>query len=143
ERFGAAWGGHLGGVAFLLADHGPRDRGGDRDLAFGDIGLVLAYDLVDEGLFGVLVHDRDGGAELDRRAFQLGRIDDVGPGELVLKLGDAAFDEALALLGGVVFRILGKIAMAARFGDRRDHGGAFFGLQSLQLGLEGFKSLGR
>ena len=54
----------------------------------------------------------------------------------VTKQLDAAFedfDEALALLGGIVFRIFRQVAMGARFGDGGDHSRPFDCLQTLQF----------
>ena len=47
-------------------------------------------------------------------------IDHHRPAEPVLDIGDLRLDLALALLGGMIFGILGKVAMAARFLDRVD-----------------------
>src|SRR6185295_15392014 len=115
ERLGAARRGDFGGVAFFFADHRARDRGRNRDLLLLNVGLVLAHDFVDEGFVGVLVGHGDGGAELDGLAVELGRIDDVGARELVFELRHTTLDEGLALLGGVILRVLGQVAMAARF----------------------------
>src|SRR5579862_2144354 len=43
-----------------------------------------------------------------------------GTSDLVFKLENAALDEALALLCGMVFGVLGKVAVRARVGDRLD-----------------------
>uniref|UniRef100_A0A0N4ZAR3 NAD-specific glutamate dehydrogenase n=1 Tax=Parastrongyloides trichosuri TaxID=131310 RepID=A0A0N4ZAR3_PARTI len=91
-------------VADLLGDQGAGDRRGDGDLAQLHVGLVFADDLIDAFFLGVLVHEGDGGAELDLVAGQFGHVDDLGAGQLVLDLGDRAFDPALTLLGGVTGR---------------------------------------
>jgi len=41
--------------------------------------------------------------------------DHFGAAELVLQFDDAPFDEGLALLGRVIFRILRQVAVGARF----------------------------
>ena len=56
--------------------------------------------------------------------------------ELALDLGDAALDEALALLRRVVVGVLRQVAVRARLGDRLDDRGPLDGLQPVQLGLE-------
>ena len=65
-----------------------------------------------------------------------GRVDDLGGRELAFDFLDAAFDEALAILGGVVLGVLGQVTLGARLGDRVDHPGALDGLELVQLGLE-------
>jgi hypothetical protein len=46
---------------------------------------------------------------------------------------DAAFDEALLVLGRVVLGVFGQVALGARLGNGLDHGVAFDGLQALQF----------
>src|SRR5688500_14523509 len=58
----AAGGLHLDHLARLLADQRARDRRGDIDAAFLDVGFVLADDLPGEGA-ALAVLDVDGGAE--------------------------------------------------------------------------------
>ena len=58
--------------------------------------------------------------------------------QLAFEFGDAAFDEGLALLGGVVFGVFGQVAVRTRFGDRVDHDAAFLGLELVQLFLQQF-----
>ena len=53
--------------------------------------------------------------------FSLDGIDHLRAGDLVLQLNQSALDEALALLGGVVFGVLREVAVRARFGDGGDH----------------------
>ena len=52
-----------------------------------------------------------------------------------LDLGKAAFDEALALLGGVVFGVLREVAMRPRLGNRADD------LELTQVHAQGYISL--
>src|SRR5690606_10027461 len=113
-----AGGGDLDGVTHFLADQGAGDGGGDRDAAVGGVRLGIADDLVLLFLFGVVVDDLDRGAELHRRARKSLGIDDLGERQQRFQLLDAAFVEALLLLGGMVFGVLRQVAMGARFGDR-------------------------
>ena len=99
-------------VSFLrLADERTRDRRGDRDLAVAHARLEVADDLVFDLLVGVLVDERDGGAELDRVAGQLRGVDDIGAADAVLELGDPRLVQALRLLGGVILGVLRQVAM--------------------------------
>ncbi len=64
------------------------------------------------------------------------RIDDLRITELRLDLRDPTLDEALALLRGVVFRVLRKVAMGPRLGDRVNDSRPIDRLQSVKLGAE-------
>src|SRR3546814_898994 len=57
----------------------------------------------------------------------------LGAGDLVLQLGHVPFDEALAFARGVVFRVLGEVAVLARFGDGANDLGARRRLEITQL----------
>ncbi len=111
---------HLDHVARVLADQRARDRRTDRDLALLDVGLVVADDLVGDLVARRRAPARSTVAPNTQRpsASSSLRIDDLRVAELALELGDAALDEALALLGGVVLGVLGQIAVRARLGDR-------------------------
>ena len=100
-------------------------------------GLVVADDLIDELLAAFLVLDLDGGAE-DATPVRLEplRIDHLGVGELHLDLGNAAFDEALPLLRGIVLRVLREVPVRARFGDRGDRFRPGHRLQLVQFGAQ-------
>jgi hypothetical protein len=63
-------------------------------------------------------------------------VDDLRGGELALHLLDAALDEALAVLGGLVLGVLAQIALGTRLGDGVDHRGPVDGLEAVQLFLE-------
>jgi hypothetical protein len=92
---------------------------------------VPADDLV-AGLFlGGLVDHRDGGAELDLGAGQLGDVDDRGAGDQA-DLDNLAFDPALPILGGVVLSVLLEVAVKARLADGDGDGGPLDRLQPLQ-----------
>src|SRR5258705_4480852 len=106
--------------ALLLADQRARERRGDGDAALLGVGLDFADDLPDRFLVGVLVDQRDGGAELDGVAGEFRDVDDVGTRELVLDLGNAALIVGLLFLRGMILRVLRKVAMRARLGDVLD-----------------------
>src|SRR3954471_1353212 len=133
---GAAGRHHLDGFALLLVDQRARQRRGNRDATLFGVGLGLADDLPDLLLVGVLVDQGHGRAELDGVAAQLGDVDHVGARELVLKLGDGALVERLLLLGGVILRVLGEVAMGARLRDLLDDPRTFDLLAVLEIGLE-------
>src|SRR5712691_8336318 len=114
---------HLDIGALGLANERARERRGDRDLALLGVGFGLADDLPDLFLVGVLVDQRDGGAELDGFAGEFRHVDDLGARELVLELGDLALVDRLLLLGGVILGILREIAVRARIGDLLDDAG--------------------
>src|SRR5581483_955947 len=80
-----------------------------------------------------LIDQRHGGAKFDGVAGKFRHVDDFGALQLVFELGDAPFIERLSLLGGVVFRVLRKVAMAARLGDRLDDARALDLLQALEF----------
>src|SRR5690606_903382 len=127
----------LGLVVDVLADQGPCDGAGHRDLPGLDVGLVVPDDLVDGDLAALDVLDLDGGPENDAPVgIELGRVDDLRVRQLRFELRDAALDEALALPRCFVFGILGEVTLGARLGDRLDHGRTLDRLQSLQLFLE-------
>src|ERR1700737_3177876 len=82
----------------------------------------------------MLIFELHCGAEYDAsRGAQLGDIDDFRVRQSVLDVVDAPFDEALLLACGVIFGILGQIAVSARFGDRLDDVRSSLALQLLQL----------
>ncbi len=58
-------------------------------------------------------------------------------------IGDLRLDLALALLGGVIFGILGEIAMGARFLDRVDDRRALDRLQMTDVALQLLIALGQ
>src|SRR5690606_25062013 len=88
----------LGLVVDVLADQGPCDGAGHRDLPGLDVGLVVPDDLVDGDLAALDVLDLDGGPENDAPVgIELGRVDDLRVRQLRFELRDAALDEALAL----------------------------------------------
>ena len=58
------------------------------------------------------------------------------------RIWSAAGGQALTLLRGMIFGVLRKIAVQARFPDRGNHGRPLHGLQTLQLFVEGVIALG-
>jgi hypothetical protein len=101
------------------------------------IGLVVADDLVGDRGAALFFLEIDGRAEhdlavgVDRR-----RIDDLRSCKLAFDLLDAAFDEALLVLRGLVFGVLGQIALRARLGNRLDDRMTIDGLQARKLVAE-------
>ena len=67
---------------------------------------------------------------------QLGRVDDLGPADLVLELGHLGLVEPLRLLGGMILGVLGQIAVLAGVRDLLDDARALLDLEAVQLGLE-------
>ena len=65
------------------------------------------------------------------------RFDDLGAGDPVVEHRHAAGDMGLLLLGGVVFGVLGEVAVGDGLLDVLDVGGSLDRLQSLQLGFQG------
>jgi hypothetical protein len=91
-----------------------------------EVGLVVADDLVGDLRVGrrcLLPPARRRAEHHPAVGVQIGRIDDLRSGQLALDVLDAAFDEALLVLGGLVLGVLRQVALGARFGDRLDHGG--------------------
>ena len=56
--------------------------------------------------------------------------------DLVLELGNPGLVQALGILGRMIFRILGQIAVRARVGDLLDDARTLLGLEAVQLGFE-------
>src|SRR3954471_6716598 len=135
----AAGGLDLDDLAGFLADERLADRRGVGDPMRLDVGLVLADDLPRGGLAVGL--DVEGGAE---DAAPLGidelRIDDLRVGELAFDLGDTALDEPGALAGGVVFGILGEVAMRARLADGLRVCGSLDRLQAVEFAAQQISS---
>ena len=65
--------------------------------------------------------------------FSDGRVDHLGGRQLGLDLTDPALDESLLFARGVVFGILGQVAVTARLGDRLDDARTIFALQALEF----------
>src|SRR5207245_9040536 len=73
----------------------------------------------------------------ERHAVALGRrVDQLGGAELRLELGDAGLDERLFLARGVVFGVLGEVAVRARLRDRARDRRALDPLQAVELVAE-------
>src|ERR1700716_1801668 len=134
---GAAGRDDFHGSALFLADQRARQRRRDEDAPLLCIGFRLADDLPHRLLVGVLVDQRDGGAELDGVAGELADVDNIGTRKLVLQLGDPALIVGLLFLGGMILRILRKVAMRARLGDMLNDARTLHRLALLQFNLEG------
>ena len=76
---------------------------------------MFTNDLIAGRLFCILVDQADRCAKLDLLAGQFGYVNDLSPGDLILDLRDATFDETLTLFCGMLFSIFRQIAVAARF----------------------------
>src|SRR5471030_1280990 len=128
---------HLDHVARVFADQRAGDGRADGNLAVLDIGLVVADDLVGHLVAARLRLQVHRGAKHATAVGieQLG-VDHLCIGELALDLGNASFDKALPLLGGVVLGVLGQIDVRARLRDRADHAVPVDRLQVLQLGAQ-------
>jgi len=98
--------------------------------------LGLANKLPNGLLLGVLVDQGDGRAEGDGVAGKLRHVDDFGARELVLELGDVALVERLRFLGGVIFGVLGQIAVGPGVRDLLDDARPLDLLAMFQFGLE-------
>src|ERR1700722_8540882 len=133
---GAAGGHDLNRGAFLLPDQRTRQWRGDGNPALLGVGFDFADDLPHRLLLGVFIDQRDCGAEFDGVAGKLRDVDDIGARELVFELGNAAFVMRLLFFRGVIFRVLGKIAMRARLRDMLDNARAILRLAFLQLDLQ-------
>src|SRR3989344_2044829 len=132
---------HFGGIALFLADQGAGDRARDIDEPLLQIRLVLAHDLVFHEVARLFVFQFDRGAKDALAAAIHGAgVDHLRHRQLALDLLDAAFDEALAVLGGVIVSVFAEVALRARFGNCRDHSGALYGLEAVQFFLELFST---
>src|SRR5690606_20493528 len=98
------------------------DGAGHRDLAGADVGFDVADDLVGQAFtaFDFLDFDRraENGAAIHAQG---GGIDDLRVRERTFQFLDASFYERLTFTGGIVFGVLGEIALGARFSDGVDH----------------------
>ena len=102
---------HLDRVAFLVIEEALPDRRRRRDPADRGIRLLGGDDLEDR-LFPVpgvaYVH---GGAETDLAPRDLVEVHEGEGGHAAVELADAGLQEALALLGRLVFRVLTKVTV--------------------------------
>ena len=130
---------HLGNVADLLADQGARDRGADGHQTQFDVGFIVTHDLVGHVDAAALVFQINRGPE-DHAPFGVEgrRVDDLGRGQLAFDFENSPLDEALLVLRGLVFGVLGQVALSACLGDGLDHGMSLDRLQALKLFLEFF-----
>ena len=68
------------------------------------------------------------------------RVNDLGGGQLAFDFLDAAFNEALAVLGGLVFGVFAQVALCARLGNGVDDPGTLDGLEFVKFGFELFRA---
>ena len=100
-------------VPHFLPEEGAGERARDADGASLEVALVGADDAVGRLLRRLRVGELDRGAEGDAVARELGRVDHLGEGELLLEVLHAAFDEGLLVAGGVVLGVLLEVAVLA------------------------------
>src|SRR5690606_2267651 len=133
---GAAWRIDLKRISNRLADQRAGDGRRDRDAAGLHVGLLIANNLVGLFFLGILVNENHRRPELDRVTGQLLHVDDFGAGDIILKLADAAFIEALGLLGGMIFGIFRQIAVGTCLGNSIDDARTLFLLAPAKLFLQ-------
>src|SRR5699024_5088877 len=106
----------LGLIAHGLAQQGVAHGALVADLALEGVGLGAAHDVV---FLGVLVLHLDGDVGAHRNAVhaQLALVDDLDVLDHLFQLGDTVLDQALGVLGLVVFAVLGQVAVAAGLFD--------------------------
>src|SRR5690606_39712781 len=89
----------------------------DRDTTAFDLRLVLSDDDVVQLLVGIQVEHREGCAEGDLLLLEGRRIDHERASDSVFAPTHAGVELRLALLGGVVLRVLAEIAVLERLFD--------------------------
>ena len=108
--------------ALAVADEGLADRGGRGEQALGEVRLGLAHDLELHLHLRVHILDRHLGKELDGVRGKLGLVNHTGVRHFLLEPRNLNLQETLRITRGVVFRILGEVALLPRLRDGRgDH----------------------
>src|SRR6202171_1665518 len=131
---GAPGGGHVHDLALALAHQCARNGRGHRDAPGADIRLILADHLVRHPRAVRLVFQLHQRTEYHLAGVgELAGFDNLGVGELVLDILDAALDESLLLARGVILGVLGQVPVPAVLGDRLDDARPAFRLQPLEL----------
>jgi len=102
-----------GGVLFQRLAHG----GVQGDVTLEGVGIVGAHDGVGLLLAAGLVKDGDGGADVDNVLTQLFLGNDLGVGQDVLQLLNAALQTGLLVSCCVVLGVFGKVAKGLGFLD--------------------------
>src|SRR5690606_36757566 len=121
-------------VALLLADQRTGDRRRDRDQPVLDVGLVLAHDLIAHRFAVLDIDEMHGRNEYDAAIrVDLRDVDDLRVRELRLDISNAGLDQTLLLFGGVVLRILTRVAVSPRLRNCSHHPRALLRLETLQL----------
>src|SRR6185369_10573755 len=131
----------LDGIIEFVSDQGLTDRRSTGDFSEFDIGFFLADDLVANLFFARRVVKSNGRAENDLVRFEIGKIDNIGTGKLILKLLDTPLYETLPVLCGIVLRIFRKIAMCTGLGNILNNLGALFADHPLELFLQRLMTL--
>ena len=110
-------------------------------LAFAQVGLVLGDDRVSHLFLGVVVQQRHLAQYLHLALVDLRLVDHTRIGDRILQLGDTHFQQTLRLPGSVVLRVLRKVTLVTRFGNRRRNRRTLDGTQVVELVLEFFVTL--
>jgi len=100
------------------------------------IRLVLGDDRVGHLLLVVVVQKRHLAQNLHFALVDLRLVDHAGVGHRILQFGDTHLQQPLCLTGGIVLRILRKVALVARFGDRRRNRRTLDGTHVLEFVLD-------
>ena len=95
------------------------DRRADGQLALAQVGFVLGDDGVDHLLLGVVIQQRHFAQNLHLALVDFRLVDHPCVGKRILQLGYTHLQHTLRLAGSVVLCVLRKVALVARFGDRR------------------------
>ena len=104
-----------------------------REQSARHVRLVLAHYAIGDLIARIEILEHDRGAEAHHVGRLAADLDDLGAREAVLDLADARLDHRLLLLGRVVLRVLGDVAVLARAADRGGDRRALDALQAAQL----------
>jgi len=120
----------------LIAGYGVIERNG-KTISLLDVGFVVTHNLISHYRPAAHVFQVYGRAKYTGAiGIKQRRVDDLGIGQLAFQIGNASLNEALTLLGGIVFGVLGKITMSAGFSDGGNHRRALHGFHFVQLGTQ-------
>ena len=102
---------------------------------------MLGDDRIGHLLVGVVIQERHLAQNLHLALVDLRFVDHARIGDRIFQLGDTHLHQTLRLTGSVVLRVLRKVALVARFGDRRRNRRTLDGTQVIELLLEFFITL--
>ena len=119
-----------------MAEQRLGDRGPDGQLALTEVGLVLGDDRIDHLLVVIVVQQRHLAQDLHLALVDLRLVDDPCIGDRILQLGDTHLQQTLRLPGSVVLRVLRKVTLVTRFGNRRRNRRTLDGTHVVELVLE-------